>query len=141
MGKIPWRRKQQPTPKFLPRESHGQRNLMGYTVHGVARVEHDLTTNPHMPGLSCGMWNLVPRPGIEPKPPALEARSLNHWTAREFPDVWLFKALICTGHGAGYSKWLQREKSRKWVLYTHHILNCKRLQVASSCSQKGLKVT
>ena len=26
---------------------------------------------------------LAPRPGLEPTPPALEARSLNHWTARE----------------------------------------------------------
>ena len=26
---------------------------------------------------------LVPRPGIEPVPPALEARSFNHWIARE----------------------------------------------------------
>ena len=25
--KIPWRRAGQPTPLFLPRESHGQRNL------------------------------------------------------------------------------------------------------------------
>ena len=29
----------------------------------------------------CGI--LAPRPGIEPTPPALEAQSLNHWTARE----------------------------------------------------------
>ena len=28
---------------------------------------------------------LVPRPGIEPVPPAVEAQSPNHWTAREFP--------------------------------------------------------
>ena len=28
---------------------------------------------------------LVPRPGIEPGPPAVEAPSPNHWTAREFP--------------------------------------------------------
>ena len=27
----------------------------------------------------------VPRPGIEPVPPAVEARSLNHWTTREVP--------------------------------------------------------
>ena len=27
--------------------------------------------------------SLVPQPGIEPMPLALEARSLNHWTARE----------------------------------------------------------
>ena len=28
---------------------------------------------------------LVPQPGIEPLPPAVEAQSLNHWTAREVP--------------------------------------------------------
>ena len=30
-GKIPWRIKQQPTPVFLPGESHGQRSLVGYS--------------------------------------------------------------------------------------------------------------
>ena len=30
VGKIPWRRKWQPTPEFLPGESHGQRILAGY---------------------------------------------------------------------------------------------------------------
>ena len=30
VGKIPWRRKWQPTPVFLPGESHGQRGLAGY---------------------------------------------------------------------------------------------------------------
>ena len=30
VGKIPWRRKQQPSLVFLPGESHGQKNLMGY---------------------------------------------------------------------------------------------------------------
>ena len=30
-----------------------------------------------------GRGILVPQPGIEPEPPALEVRSLNHWTARE----------------------------------------------------------
>ena len=31
------------------------------------------------------MWDLVLRPGIEPGPPALEGRSLTHWTTREVP--------------------------------------------------------
>ena len=31
------------------------------------------------------MQILVPQPGIEPMPPAVEAWSLNHWTAREVP--------------------------------------------------------
>ena len=29
--KIPWRRAWQPTPVFLPGESHGQRSLVGYS--------------------------------------------------------------------------------------------------------------
>ena len=31
VGKIPWRMKGQPTPVFLPGESHGQRGLEGYS--------------------------------------------------------------------------------------------------------------
>ena len=34
VGKIPWRIKWQPTPVFLPGESHGQRNLVGYSPWG-----------------------------------------------------------------------------------------------------------
>ena len=34
VGKIPWRRKWQPTPVFLPGESHGQRSLEGYSPWG-----------------------------------------------------------------------------------------------------------
>ena len=37
IGKIPCRRKWQPTPVFLRGKSHGQRSLAGYTVHGVAK--------------------------------------------------------------------------------------------------------
>ena len=32
--KIPWRRKWQPTPVFLPGESRGQRSLAGYSPYG-----------------------------------------------------------------------------------------------------------
>ena len=34
IGKIPWRKAWQPTPVFLPGESHGQRNLVGYSTKG-----------------------------------------------------------------------------------------------------------
>ena len=34
VGKIPWRRKWQPTPVFLPAESHRQRSLEGYSPWG-----------------------------------------------------------------------------------------------------------
>ena len=33
---------------------------------------------------------LVPRPGIKPVPPALKARSFNHWTTREVPLTSFF---------------------------------------------------
>ena len=39
--KIPWRRKWQPTPVFLPGDSHGQRTLAGYSPWG--RKESDMT--------------------------------------------------------------------------------------------------
>ena len=42
--KIPWRRKWQPTPVFLPTKSHGQRSLMGYSPWGHKRVGQDLAT-------------------------------------------------------------------------------------------------
>ena len=39
--KIPWRRRWHPTPVFLPRKVHGQRNLTGYSPWG--RKELDTT--------------------------------------------------------------------------------------------------
>jgi len=40
-GKIPWRRKWQPMPVFLPGKFHGQRNLASYSPWG--RKELDMT--------------------------------------------------------------------------------------------------
>ena len=40
LGKIPWRRKWQPTPVFLSGESHGQRSLVGYSPQGHKRTGH-----------------------------------------------------------------------------------------------------
>ena len=34
VGKIPWRRKWQPAPGFLPGKFHGQKNLAGYSPWG-----------------------------------------------------------------------------------------------------------
>ena len=45
VGKIPWRRKWQPTPVFLPGKSHGQRSLEGYSPQGHKRVGHDWATS------------------------------------------------------------------------------------------------
>ena len=46
VGKIPWRRTQQPTPVLFPGELHGQRSLAGYMQSmGLQRVEHHWATN------------------------------------------------------------------------------------------------
>ena len=44
VGKIPGRRKWQPTLVLLPRKPHGQRSLMGYTPWGCKKAGHDLAT-------------------------------------------------------------------------------------------------
>ena len=41
VGKIPWRRKWQPTPALLPGESHGRRSLVGYSPR--VHKESDMT--------------------------------------------------------------------------------------------------
>ena len=45
VGKIPWRRKWQPTPVLLPRKFHGQRSLVGYSPWGCK--ESDTTEQLH----------------------------------------------------------------------------------------------
>ena len=35
----PWRRAWQPTPVFLPGESHGQRSLVGYSPRGHKELD------------------------------------------------------------------------------------------------------
>ena len=45
----------------------------------------------------CGMWDLVPGPGIEPGHPELEVPRLSHWITRKDPLcvlVELFSLLI-----------------------------------------------
>ena len=50
VGKIPWRRKWQPTAVFFPGKSHGQRSLAGSIQSvGSQNVKHDLATDTPPP--------------------------------------------------------------------------------------------
>ena len=52
--KVPWRRRWQPTPIFLPGEFHGQRSLMGYSPwvsKNQTRLNH-VHKCPHAKGAS-----------------------------------------------------------------------------------------
>ena len=51
VGKIPWRRKWQPTPVPLPGKSHGQKILVGYSPWGLKEL--DTTEQLHF--LSLGL--------------------------------------------------------------------------------------
>ena len=42
--KLPWSRKWQPTPVFLPGESHGQRSLVGYSPQGCKQPDTTVMT-------------------------------------------------------------------------------------------------
>ena len=45
-------------------------------------------------GLSCSMWDLVSRPGIEPGPPALGMWSFSYWITREVPRTQTLKPYV-----------------------------------------------
>ena len=52
--KITWRKKWQPTPVFLPRESHGQKSLVSYSPwgHKESDTTEWLSTHPRWQGIS-----------------------------------------------------------------------------------------
>ena len=47
-----------------------------------------------MRNLGCNMWDLVPWPRIEPRPSAVGAQNLNHWTTREVPCFLILMLLL-----------------------------------------------
>ena len=51
VGKITWRRAWQPTPVFLPEESHEQRNLVGYNPWGGKESDTTEATKHKCPWL------------------------------------------------------------------------------------------
>ena len=60
-GRAPGGRHGKPTPEFLPRESHGQKSLVGYGPQG--RKTSDMTKGTWHAGNTCIMKNeLIPLP-------------------------------------------------------------------------------
>ena len=99
VGKIPWRRKWQPTPVFLPGKSHGQSSLAGYSLRG--RKESDTTeqlTRYLTPNSAFLPYILLLEEAI-PGPSGCQALSLVPWEWRKgHPCGVLWKAL-------GFSHW------------------------------------
>ena len=67
--------------------------------------------------MACGI--LVPQLGIEPMPPALEAWSLNHWTAMEVPRVPVYFLNDLAGLLVFFFFFFFR---REWKTYTETLI-------------------
>ena len=102
--KIPWRRKWQPTPVFLPGKSHGQRSLAGYSPWGCKRVRHDLATKhthtQRWPSLQRLWWKTVQESERKPKVtkpvrPRAHAPQQEKPLQRGNPSTTARVALIC----------------------------------------------
>ena len=63
--KIPWRRKWQPTPVFLPGKFHGQKSLEGYSPWSCKVSDMTERLGTHQP-----LW-LQPCPGTGPEHPGV----------------------------------------------------------------------
>ena len=81
VGEIPWRRAWQPTPVFLPEESHGQRNLVGYNQNRVV-----------MP--SCHLILCHPLLLLPPIPPSIRVFSNESTLLMRWPKYWSFNFSI-----------------------------------------------
>ena len=86
LGKIPGRRAWQPTPVFSPGESPWKEEPGRLQFMGSQRAGHDWATKHSTVAggdfvvagelSNCCMWDLVPWPGIEPRPHALGCKIL-----------------------------------------------------------------
>ena len=81
--------------------------------------------------MACGI--LVPWPGIEPVPPAVEAQSPNRWTAREVPDP-LFQSLPHTRSHQWSQGYFRISKNRKNI----ELRENRYLETCSVSSRPGL---
>ena len=73
MGTIPWKRKWQPSPVFLPEKPHGQRSLVGYSPWG-RNVRHNLATEQQK-----SFWDfytILPCSHMGPDPDSQSSESL-----------------------------------------------------------------
>ena len=66
VGKISWRREWQPTPVFLPGESHGQRSLVDYSPwgHKESDTTERLTFSHSLSGLATAIINELAKIGF-----------------------------------------------------------------------------
>ena len=82
--KIPWSSKWQPTPVFLPEESHGQRSLTGYSPWRSQRLRCEWTQHKHSNEVDLHSWpcclRFLPLPSKSASQPAGLKRMRDMWS-------------------------------------------------------------
>ena len=102
-SKIPWRRKWQPTPVFLPGKSNGHRSLVSYSPWDCKGDQHDLATK--QPQSLCishyAKWSVLFKPCHSPMSHYLYlfyrgvhraviwAHSQGHRAGKRGADMWM----------------------------------------------------
>ena len=130
--KIPWRRRWQPTPVFLPGKFM-DRGAWQATVHGVIKSQTWLNTHMHnflvfIEFVLCftilvliyilvfwprGMWDFSSPTKDLTWPPCIGRWSLYHWTPGKSPDEQIFiERPLCAKNEVTLAQWFM---SRKWT--------------------------
>ena len=126
-GKIPWSRKWQPTPVFLPGEFYGQRRLVGYSLWGRKELGMTEWLNMYVKIWPCIFFYKA----LGYSPMASQICSLWNWFSGQYylsrvykkPAIFLEKHLQCS-----WSTWTFKNE---WIWF--HLHNS--LEKAKLCKQ------
>ena len=86
---------------------------------------------------SCSMRDLVPWPGIEPRPPALGTQSLSHWTTRKVPQLFFLKLTILVAVCGGGGCWRPSSLLLGLLWADIFLISSSKLYKTIICSDKG----
>ena len=139
--KIPWRRKWQPTPVFLPGESLGQRSLVGYSLWGWQRVRCDWAAgHVHMIGCKKVLEILKLSAITRCLKPSFGLRPLSKVTTRYFDETICVNTLINANSLMGTQWSLYSSPSscldKPWVFHLWPLSE----RVSASCFMYSLSI-
>ena len=119
VGKMLWRRKWQPTPVFLPGESHGQRNLVGYSPW--SDKESDMNEHAHTK-FTIKWLTLPPHP-------TQTARDLTISKKKKKENIQMTNSSRYATSLSG--KWKSKHLSHppEWLKPSHHDKNVEKLMI------------
>ena len=99
-------------------------NLPGWRMRGIFKNIY-IFIYLFVLGLSWDMWDLVPRPGIEPGPSALGAQSFSYWTTSDVPGifflVYTFLHLLIFQYQQRITKVLQMNKIKRKSVFKYMV--------------------